>query len=68
MALNIPLAIWMGILTITLLFITLVLGIAVIRFRKNVLKQHKILAITTACVAIIHMILAALLWFFGISI
>jgi hypothetical protein len=63
-----PLAIWLGIVTIISLFTTLSLGIAVFYFRKNVFKYHKNLAFFTAIVAIIHLIFAVLLWFFGVLI
>jgi len=65
MILGIPLAIWLGILTIILLFTTVSLGIAVHFFRKNVFKYHMYMAFTTATVAAIHAIMAYLLWFQG---
>lgn len=64
MILNIPLAIWFGILTIIALFITATLGAAVILFKKNMFKQHKIFAGITIGLALIHLVFAVLLWFF----
>jgi hypothetical protein len=68
MILNIPLAIWFGILTIISLFTTAGLGIAVHIFQKNVFNYHKIFAFTTLALALIHLTLAVMLWFYGISI
>jgi len=68
MLLGIPLAIWLGILTISLLSITLSMGIAMVHFQKNVFKYHKFFAYLTIGVAAIHAVTAALLWFFGVLI
>ncbi len=68
MILNIPLAIWFGILTIIALFITATLGAAVIIFKKSMFKQHKIFAGITIGLAIIHLVLVVLLLFFGKAI
>jgi hypothetical protein len=48
MLLGIPLAVWFGAITLTLLFITLSLGVAVHKFRKNVFRYHMIFAGATA--------------------
>jgi hypothetical protein len=68
MILGIPLAIWLGILTISSLFTTLSLGIAMFYFRKNVFKYHRFFAFLTAFLAIAHLIFAVLLWFYGIRV
>jgi predicted anti-sigma-YlaC factor YlaD len=68
MILNMPLAIWFGILTILSLFVTFSLGIAMHVFRKPVFKYHKTFAFLTMMLGIVHTILAVLLWFFGILI
>lgn len=68
MILNIPLAIWFGLLTIASLFTTAGLGIAAFKFRKNVFRFHKAFAFLTLTLASIHFVLAVLLWFFGVSI
>lgn len=68
MILGIPLAIWFGILTIASVFTTASFGIAVHVFRKNVFKYHKFFAFLTMTLAVIHAILALMLWFFGIVI
>jgi hypothetical protein len=68
MILNIPLAIWLGFLTISSLFTTVSLGISMFYFRKSVFKYHRFFAFLTASLAIIHLIFAVLLWFFGIVI
>lgn len=68
MILNLPLAIWFGILTIISLFVTASLGIAVHMFKKNVFKIHMFFAFLTLTLAIIHLIFAYLLWFRGIPI
>lgn len=68
MLFGIPTAIWLGFLTIISLFITLSLGIAMHNFKKNVFKYHKFFAFLTGIIAIIHMIFAILLWFFGINV
>ena len=68
MILGIPLAIWLGILTITSLFTTLLLGIAMHVFHKPVFKYHKFFAYLTGILAIIHLIFAYLLWSKGIQI
>ncbi len=65
MILGIPLAIWLGILTITLLTITLSLGVALHFFRKNVFKYHMFFAFATGISAVVHVIFAVALWFFG---
>jgi|GEM_PF-3865428 hypothetical protein len=63
-----PLAIWFGILTIISLFLTAFFGAATIYLKKNMFRQHKIFAIITVCLALIHLVLAVLLWFFGKAI
>jgi len=68
MILKIPLAVWFGMLTIILLFVTASLGVAVFKFHKNVFKYHKLFAMLTVGFAIIHLVLAVMLWFFGIVI
>lgn len=68
MILKIPLAIWFGGLTIISLFITASLGVAVFKFHKNVFKYHKMFAFTTLTLAVIHLVLGVLLWFFGKAI
>jgi hypothetical protein len=64
----IPLAIWFGVATIISLFITLLLGIAMHKFRKNVFRYHMFFAGLTGTLAIVHLILAYMLWFMGISL
>ena len=68
MILGIPLAIWLGIITIILVFTTASLGIAVHIFKKNVFRYHKFFAFTTLVFAAIHATFAILLWFYGIVI
>jgi len=68
MLLNIPTAIWLGFLTFISLLITASLGIAMIYFKKNVLKYHKPFAFLTLLLAIVHLVFAILLWFFGVLI
>ena len=68
MLLNIPLAVWFGAFTIAFLLITLFLGIAMVYFKKNVFRYHKIFALLTGILAAIHAPLAILLWFFGMVI
>lgn len=68
MILGIPLAIWFGGLTIISMFITASLGVAVFVYHKNVFKYHKMFAFTTITLAVIHLVLAVLLWFFGKTI
>jgi hypothetical protein len=68
MIVNIPLAIWFGISTIISVFITASFGIAVHAFKKNVFGFHIFFAFLTLTLAIIHLILAYLLWFRGIII
>jgi len=68
MIFEVPLAIISGIGTITSLLITAILGLAVHIFKKPVFKYHKFFAFLTVTLAIIHLILAYLLWFKGIQI
>jgi hypothetical protein len=68
MLFNIPTAIWLGFITITSLFITLSLGVAMYNFKKNVFRYHRFFAFLTGSLAIIHMIFAILLWFYGVLI
>ncbi|VVB77774.1 Uncharacterised protein [uncultured archaeon] len=68
MALSLPLAIVFGILTIISLFITAIFGLAMHKFHKKVFKFHMSFAFLTLILAIIHLILAYLLWFKGIII
>ncbi|MFH0832864.1 MAG: hypothetical protein V1900_04045 [Candidatus Aenigmatarchaeota archaeon] len=68
MILGMPLAIWFGIITVISLFITAYFGIAMYIFKKPVFKQHKIFAFITVILAVVHSILAAMLWFFQIVI
>jgi hypothetical protein len=63
-----PIAIWLGIITIISLFTTLSLGIAVHIFNKNVFRYHMFFAFFTASVALVHLVFAVLLWFYGIVI
>ncbi len=66
MLLNIPLAMWIGFLVFISLTITISLGVAVFKFQKNVFKYHKFFALLTGLLALVHVVLAILLWFFGI--
>lgn len=68
MLLHQPLAIWLGFLTILLLCITVSLGLAMKKHRKSVYKPHRIFAIITLIIALAHVTLAVLLWFFGITV
>lgn len=68
MLFNIPAAIWLGAVTIIFLFTTVSLGVSVHIFKKPVFKYHKAFAFLTATVAVVHAILAMLLWFFGVMI
>jgi len=67
MILGIPLAIWLGILTLILLLTTLSLGIALHFFRKNVFRYHMYFAFATGIMAVVHMVFAVALWFFGVQ-
>lgn len=66
MILNIPLAVWLGMLTIIFVFTTASFGIAVHVFHKNVFRYHRFFAFTTLILALIHATLALMLWFWGI--
>ncbi len=66
--LGIPTAIWLGLLTILSLFVTFSLGIAMIKFRKDVLRYHMRMAFITITLAVIHLVFAVALWFFGVAI
>jgi hypothetical protein len=68
MLFNIPIAIWLGIITFISLFITFSFGIAMHHFKKNVFRYHKFFAFFTVSVAVAHVIFAILLWFFGIVV
>ena len=68
MIFQLPLAIIFGILTIISLFTTASFGITIHVFKKNVFKFHMFFAFLTLTLAIIHLILAYLLWFKGIVI
>jgi len=68
MLLGIPLALWLGMLTLILLVIAFSLGIAVMKFGKPVLKHHVRMAVIAMSLAVVHAIIAALLWFFGLAI
>ena len=68
MLINIPFAIWLGILALISFFITLSLGIAMTRFKKKVFKYHRIFSYLTISIVTIHVIFSILLWFFGIVI
>ena len=57
MILNIPLAIWFGILTFISLITTGSLVIAMHRFHKPVFKYHRFFAFLTIILAVIHVIL-----------
>ncbi len=65
---GIPLAIWLGFLTLASLITTLSLGIAVHVFKKNVFNFHKVFAGITFSLAVIYAALALILWFFGVVI
>jgi hypothetical protein len=68
MIFGVPLAIWFWILTISSVFTTASLGIAMHMFRKNVFKYHRFFAFLSLSLAVIHATLAILLWSFGIII
>jgi hypothetical protein len=57
--------IWAGILALIALLIQTGLGVAMTVFNKPVLKYHKIFGFILLIVAIIHVVLAIMLWFFG---
>ena len=68
MFLNIPLAIWLGFTTLASLFTTLSLGVAMYYFKKNVFKYHRFFAFLTGSLALVHLVFAFLLWFYGVLI
>ena len=68
MIFGIPLAILLGIATILSVFTTFSFGIAMHVYHKPVFKYHRFFAFITITLAVIHAILAILLWFFGILI
>ena len=68
MIFGIPLAIILGIATIISVFITASFGVAMHVFKKDVFIYHKIFAIFTLTLALIHFVLAFLLWLYGIVI
>jgi hypothetical protein len=68
MILGIPLAIWLGFITFASLVVTVSLGVAMFYFQKKVFKYHRFFAFFTITIAVIHFILAILLWFFGVAI
>jgi hypothetical protein len=63
----IPLAIWLGFFTFIGLVKTIILGLLVMK-GKAPFKYHKITAIATICLAVVHVVFAILLWFFGVVI
>lgn len=63
-----PLVIWFGLATIVSLFVTLSFGIAMHKFKKNVFRYHMFFAFLTGTLAVVHLIFAILLWFYGITI
>jgi hypothetical protein len=65
MIFGIPLAIWFGMLTIISLFLAAFFGAATMYLKKNWFMQHKTFAILTVCLALVHLVFAVLLWFFG---
>jgi len=68
MIFGIPLAIILGIATIISLFITASLGLIVYKFHKPVFSYHKLFALIAISLAVVHSILAYLLWFRGVLI
>ncbi|MEK6859746.1 MAG: hypothetical protein AABX54_02925 [Nanoarchaeota archaeon] len=64
----IPLAIIFGILTIISVFTTASFGIAVHKFNKKVFGFHMFFAFLTLTLAVIHLIFAFLLFFYGEAI
>jgi uncharacterized membrane protein len=68
MILNIPLAIWFGFATGAFFILTVTFGILFFYFKKPLFPYHKYFAFITIALAVIHIILAVLLWFFGITI
>jgi len=68
MIFGMPLAIIFGILTIILLFITATYGVLMYKFKKPVFKYHKIFAFLTVILALIHAVLAFMLFYLGIRI
>lgn len=65
MILGLPLAIWFGILTFICMFITAGFGVATFKLQKPVFKWHMLFAKITILLAIIHLVLGVMLWFFG---
>ncbi len=68
MLFGIPIAVLLGFLTIILLFTTATFGILVHVYKKPVFKYHKLFAFLTLISAVAHLILAFLLWFYGITL
>lgn len=68
MLFGIPLVIWFGFLTIIGLFAAAVTGVMMVYFRKPVLGWHKVLALLTVILAVVHAVFAFLLWLFGIAV
>ena len=68
MILGIPLAVWLGFVTLASLITTFSLGIAMHVYRKDVFKFHKFIAFLTIFLVMIHAVLAFFLWFYGIVI
>jgi len=67
MLFNIPFTIWTGILTLIFLILTAIFGVSMKKGRFF-FKYHRVFAAITLIFAIIHSILAFLLWFYGIKI
>ncbi len=63
----IPLAIWFGFLTFIFFVTALILGTLALKGKVKI-STHRAFAITTLIIALIHIVFAILLWFFGIVI
>ncbi len=65
MILGIPFLVVFGALTFLSLITTASLGVAMIRFGKDVFKAHRFFAFFTLSVAVIHVTLASVFFFTG---
>ncbi len=68
MLLGIPLAIWTGVIAFVFILITFNLGLFRKHFKQGGFKYHRLFAVLSVIMLVIHFVLAMALWFYGVLI
>ena len=68
MLLDVPLAIWVGIVAMAFVILTFMFGLERKRLGQRWFRYHRYLAYASIVLLLVHAVLAFMLWFMGIVI